>query len=200
MTETIPLFALAKVIIAAAWADGSLSPDEVISVKHLLLLVRDLTAVQWQTLEIYLDSPVDEAERARLVDELKAITRTPETRQAVFESLDDVIRADGNVSPQEEQVLAQVKAALAQDDQGFFSGLSQLIGKTKRQSSPANNREIYLEDYVKNRVYYRVERRTGLNHLNIPDGDLRRLCMIAGLVARVAKVTEDVSGKNSGRL
>ena len=64
MTEMTPLFPLAKVMIAAAWADGSLSPDEVNSVKYLLLRVRNLTAVQWQTLEIYLDSPVGEAERS----------------------------------------------------------------------------------------------------------------------------------------
>ena len=198
MTEPIPLFALAKVLIAAAWADGNLSPDEVISVKHLLLRVRNLTALQWQTLEIYLDSPVEEAERIRLIDELRAATHTPEQRQAIFDCLDDVIRADGSVSPQEEHALAEVKASLAQGaqgDKGFFSGLSQLMGKSKQKPPPAtaNNREIYLEDYVKNRVYYRVERRTGGNQLNIPDSELRRLCLVAALVARVAIVHENVS-------
>jgi uncharacterized tellurite resistance protein B-like protein len=201
MGKINPLFALGKVIIAAAWADGTLSPDEVISVKHLLLNVRDLTVLQWQTLEMYLDSPVDEAERARLVDELRAVTRTAAEREAVLKALDDVIRADGSISPEEEQVFAQVKAALEEGGQGFFGALTQLMGgSVRRGAGGANNREIYFEEYVKNRVYYKVQRRTGLDQLNIPDGDLRRLSLVAGLVARVARVNQGVSDEERAAL
>jgi hypothetical protein len=59
--------ALAKVMIAAAWSDGSITVDEVNSLKDLLFQL-PMTASDWAELDIYLDAPVGEAS-ARLVAE-----------------------------------------------------------------------------------------------------------------------------------
>ena len=64
------IYALAKVIIAAAWADGEIAHDEINSLKDLLFRLPNLEARDWATLEIYTDSPIDADERARLVEEL----------------------------------------------------------------------------------------------------------------------------------
>ena len=51
---------LAKLIIAAAWADGKLTNDEINALKDLLFRFDDITGEDWKTLQMYMDSPVTE--------------------------------------------------------------------------------------------------------------------------------------------
>jgi uncharacterized tellurite resistance protein B-like protein len=77
--------------------------------------------------------------------------------------------------------------------------LSRLIrGPIQRRSQAvanAPNREQYLEDFIKNRVYYVVQQRRNLSEgtLDIPDEELRKLSLAGGLLARVAHVDKDVT-------
>ena len=65
------IMTLAKVLIASAWADGELTNDEVNCIKDLMFNLPEVTATQWAELDIYMDSPVGEAERARLIGDLE---------------------------------------------------------------------------------------------------------------------------------
>ena len=60
------ILTLAKVLVATAWADGVLGHDEINSMKRdLLTRIPNLSTQQWASVAIYIDSPVDEAERTR---------------------------------------------------------------------------------------------------------------------------------------
>ncbi len=86
------ILTLAKVLVAAAWADGELSNDEINSMKRdLLTKIPNLSTQQWASVAIYMDSPVDEAERTRLVQQLRSQITTPLGKQLVFEALDDLV-------------------------------------------------------------------------------------------------------------
>ena len=66
------IMALAKVMIAAAWADGNVGIEEMNSLKDLLFQLPEMTASDWAELDIYIETPVGDAERARLVADLQA--------------------------------------------------------------------------------------------------------------------------------
>ena len=72
-----------------------------------------------------------------------------------------------------------------------------LGGSMQRRSQvlhSAPNRELYLEDYQKNRIFYSISRRLELEQtqINIPEDELRKLSLAGGLMARVAYADHDV--------
>jgi uncharacterized tellurite resistance protein B-like protein len=197
MADERLIMALAKVLIAAAWADGELTHDEVNSMKDLLFRLPDLSAHQWASLEMYIDAPVGDAERARLVADLQDAIRSPADRDLAVRTLDEMMLADGEVSDDEEHVLAEVLASIESMDVGLLSRL--VRGMTARRSKAvanAPNREDYFEDYIKNKVYYGVQRRleVGDGQLNIPEATLRKLSLAGGVMAQVARVNPDITG------
>jgi len=191
---------LAKVLVAAAWADGELSHDEINSMKReLLTKIPDLSAQQWASVAIYMESPVDDAERARLVQELRARITTPLGKQLVFDALDELVAADGQVSDAERAAVAEVRAAI---ESGNSAGLGRVSRLFKGRSAPspattsAPNREDYLDDFVKNRVYYVIRRRLEQGGITpkLSDAEIRKLSLAGGLMAVVARTNPDVTG------
>ncbi len=191
---------MAKVLVAAAWADGELSHDEINSMKRdLLTKIPDLSAQQWASVAIYMESPVDDAERARLVQELRARITTPLGKQLVFDALDELVAADGQVSDAERAAVAEVRAAI---ENGNSAGLGRVSRLFKGRSAPsaaatsAPNREDYLDDFVKNRVYYVIRRRLEQGGIapKLSDAEIRKLSLAGGLMAVVARTNPDVTG------
>jgi hypothetical protein len=127
--------ALAKVIIAAAWADNHLAPDEINSLKHMLAELGqgtgrgdlELTANDWAELDIYLYSPVEEAERARLVQDLAMTLRGPADRKLALEALEHMLHADRVVTEEERQVAEEIRQALSRVDPGIFASIGRLV-------------------------------------------------------------------------
>jgi len=207
MSDRTLILALAKVIIAAAWADGQVTREETNSLKDLLFRLprtsrkhgRRITAREWATLEIYMESPIDEAERARLVDELQAALRAPRDRELALSALDDLIHADGKVSQEELAVMKEIRSALESVDLSIVGQLGRLIrGPIQRRTqavASGPNRERHLEDFIKNKVYYAVRRRLnpGAADPDIPETELRKLSLAGGLMARVAQVDQEVT-------
>jgi uncharacterized tellurite resistance protein B-like protein len=196
MPNEILIMTLAKVLIAAAWADGEPSHEEINSMKDLLFRLPQLSSRQWASLLMYIETPVDPAERARLVEELQNSIRTPEDRDLALEMLDELMRADGQVTQEEEQVAAEIKAAIESVDVGLLARLvKDLAGRRTRAVAGAPNREDYFEDYVKNKVYYGVRRRLDLGEAELDVGDdlLRALSLAGGMMAQVARVNPDVT-------
>ena len=190
------IMTLAKVLIAAAWADGELTHEEVNSMKDLLWRLPQLSARDWASLQIYIDSPVGGAERARLVSELQQAIRTSRDRDLVLATVEDLMHADGEVSEAEERVAGEIRAAVEAVDVGL---LSQLVkGMTARRTEAAAgapNREEFLEDYLRNRVYYGIRRRLDMGEgaLEVSDDSLRTLGLAGGLMAQVAQVKAEVT-------
>lgn len=207
MAEKETIMTLAKVIIAAAWADGEITLEETNSLKDLLFWVphagykhgTEITGRDWAVLEMYLNSPVGDKERARLVTELQDALRSPQDRNLALSALDELIRADGVVADEELAVMDEIRTAIEAGDLGIFTPLARLVrGPLQRRSQAvanAPNREEYLEDFIKNRVYYSVRQRLNLSEgeLDIPDEDLRKLSLTGALMARVANVDQDVT-------
>jgi uncharacterized tellurite resistance protein B-like protein len=199
MAESNVIFALAKVLIAEAWADGSVTNEEINSLKDLLFQLPEMTAHDWDQLDIYIESPVGEAERGRLVSELQASLRTPDDRALALAAIDALMRADGETPQAEQAAVEEIKAAIQEGNSGGTGRLGRLMGRSvkRRSQAVANapNRELYMDDFVKNKIYYSVSRRMEQDgtRMDVPDAVLRKLSLAGGLMARVAFVDGEIA-------
>lgn len=195
MTDKEVVLALAKVMIAAAWLDGAISPQEYGSLRQWLSPLQ-LSALEWARLEMYLTSPVGEAERERLIHELSDLLHTDEEKEQVGEALLDVIEADGTVTDDERTIVGHIVEAIAQVDVSALGKLGRVVRQAvqKRQHAAADapNRESQFDEFVHNRVYYRVCERLAQKQLNLSEAELRKLSLAGGLLARVAQVDQQV--------
>jgi uncharacterized tellurite resistance protein B-like protein len=195
------ILSLAKVAIAAAWADGEITPKEINSVKEVLMRLPNsggksgpqLTAREFAMLEMYARMPVEADERARLLEELQVAKWTPADRELAITALTNLIQADGSVTTDEQAVVAEVTAAIDAAAGGNTKSLGRLFGRSVKQVStaPASapNRERDLEEFMKNKSYYMI--RTRLTdegvEAGVSDAELRKLSTAAGLMARVSR-------------
>jgi uncharacterized tellurite resistance protein B-like protein len=191
--------ALAKVMITAAWTDGKISNEELNSLKDLLFHLPGMTARDWAELEIYLETPVEPGERARLVAELQQALASRRDRELAVSALSDVIQADGQVSAGERAVFEEIQAALEEVDTGIFGQVGRLLGGPVQRRSAAvaasPDRELLLDDFVRNRIYYHLQQRLKYGELQVdlPESELRKLSLAGGLMARVAYVDRQVT-------
>lgn len=195
------IMALAKVMIAAAWTDGTITNEEINSLKDLLFHLPGMTARDWAELEIYIETPVDPGERARLVTDLQAALANRSDRELAYAALEDLLQADGNVSAEERLVLEEVRSALDEVNVNIFGQFGRIIsGPVQRRSEvvgQAPNRELHLEDFVHNRIYYHLRHGNKQDRveLNLPEAALRKLSLAGGLMARVANVDRQVTAE-----
>lgn len=190
------IITLAKVLIAAAWADGELTLEETNSMKDLLFRLPQLSARQWASLQMYIESPVGEAERTRLVEDLRAAIASPADRDLALNSLQEMMEADGQISANEEVVMAEIVTAIESVDVGMLGRLFKgMTGRHARSVANAPNREDYFEDFLNNKVYYGVRRRLDLGEaeLKVSEDTLRTLSLAGGVMAQVARINPQVT-------
>lgn len=198
MPRSDAIMALAKVMIAAAWADGTVSIEEMNSLKDLLFQLPEMTASDWAELDIYIETPIGDAERARLVADLQASLKSSQDKEMALTMIDELVEADGEISPEEQASVNEIKSAIKDANAGVLGSMGNFLGGSVNRRSKAvtdaPNRELYLDDYVKNKVYYSVSRRLELEEtgIDISEKELRRLSLAGGLMARVAYVDHEV--------
>ena len=99
MTEKEFVMTLAKVIIAAAWADGQITNEEINSLKDLIFHLRQsgfddvnqLNAQEWARLDMYIETPVEEAERARLIVDLQDALQSERHKDMALRALRELV-------------------------------------------------------------------------------------------------------------
>jgi len=107
-------------------------------------------------------------------------------------------QADGEVSAAEQTIINEIKAEVEATKFGISGRWKHFTkGSVQRRSQvllDAPNRELYLDDFVKNKIYYDVSRQLAMENVkpDIPDDDLRKLSLAGGLMARVAYVDNQV--------
>ena len=198
MTNSNVIMPLAKVMIAAAWSDGTITNEEINSLKDLLFQLPEMTANDWAELDIYIDSPVGEAERSRLIAELQSTLENRTDQELALIMIDELAHADGEVPDEEQAAVDEIKTAIRDANVSVFGGFGKFLGNSVQRRSKtiqnAPNRELYLEDYEKNRIFYNVSRRLELSdeQMAISEPELRKLSLAGGLMARVAYVDREV--------
>jgi uncharacterized tellurite resistance protein B-like protein len=191
---------LAKVIAAAGWADKKLTSDEIENLKDLLFQFQRsiIDPREDAVFQMYIKSPIETAERERLVAELRETVWSEEDKTHVHSALKRMMEVDGQVTDEEQQVLDQIQASIESVDTGLFGDLGRLVrGALQRRSQAvhnAPNRERYFEEFLRDKVYYEVRRRLELRQedIAIPDQELRKLSLMGGMMAYVARVDNGI--------
>jgi uncharacterized tellurite resistance protein B-like protein len=190
---------LGKLMIAAAWADGELSTEEINSLKDLLFAIPDITGEEWKQLEIYMDSPVTPEERENLLSRVSAHVTSKEDKAFVIKTLTRLFEADGTVSDEESAVLEEIEAALAGARTGILARMAGAIKTSVKRrgeaSKAATQRESRIDDFIMNTVYYQLASELSEKgiEINLPEQQVRKLSFAAGLLARIAAVDSGIS-------
>ena len=199
---------LAKVLAAAGWADRKLSPEEIENLKDLLFqFQRSVIDPREDALfQMYIKSPVDTAERQRLVQELRETVWSQEDKAYVRSALQRMAEADGKMTDEEQMVLEEIHSSIESVDTSILGDMGRVVrGAMQRRSRAvrnAPNREKYFEDFLKNQVYYEVRRRLDLIDADIvvPDEELRKLSLVGGMMAHVARVDRVILEKETEKI
>jgi len=190
---------LAKLLIAAAWADGRLQNEEINALKDLLFNLKDVTGDEWSHLEIYMDSPVGPQEREKLLVTVLEQIESEEDKELVVATLENLFQADGIVTGEEITFLDEVKKGVLDVDTGVLARLSKMIttaisGRGRTYSSAAQ-RESQIDDYIENNVYYHLKSESEKKGIkfDLPARQVKKLCLAAGLLARISAVDSNIS-------
>jgi uncharacterized tellurite resistance protein B-like protein len=190
-------------LIAAAWADGTLSTTEINGLKELLFQLPDISGEEWMELELYMASPVGESERQRLLDRVLGRMGSAEDKALALEALGKLMPTGASESDQQMEVVQQLRDDLEKGGGGFLDHLRRpfrrMLNLRGQHYSGEHDRESRLEDFIKNTIYFQVTmelRDRGIT-FDLPDIDIRKLCLAAGLMARVAGVDHVVSSEET---
>jgi len=194
---------LGKLLIAAAWADGTLSTTEINGLKELLFQLPDISGEEWMELELYMASPVGEDERQRLLDRVLGRMGSTADKALALEAIEKLIPQGATEGDQQLEVVQQLRTDLEQGSGGFFEHLRRpfrrILNARGQHYTEEQDRESRLEDFIKNTIYFQVTmelRDRGIT-FDLPDVDIRKLCLAAGLMARVAGVDHVVSAEET---
>ncbi|MCK5708635.1 MAG: TerB family tellurite resistance protein [Candidatus Aureabacteria bacterium] len=199
MSEKDFMINLAKVIIAASWVDGNISNDEINSLKDLIFNLPGITGKDWTQLSIYIDSPVEAEERERLIKALVDNIKSEKDKDIVIGALDSLVNADGKVTDNESKLLNDVRSVLDKKQTGIIPFITDIMKKavnSRRKSVMSGpNREERIEDFIKNKIYYSLVTDLASKgiKINIPESKIKKLCLTAGLMARIAWVDKDIT-------
>ena len=199
MADKSFILELGKLLIAAAWADGVLSTEEINGLKELLFQLPDISGEEWMELELYMASPVGEAERQRLLDRVLGRMGSADEKALALSAIDKLMPYGTSEGDQQGEVIQQLRADLEEGSSSFLAHLQRpfrrILNLRGQRYTEEHDRESRLEDFIKNTIYFQVtmEMRDRGISFDLPETEIRKLCLASGLMARVAGVDHVVS-------
>lgn len=185
--------AFLKVLIAAAWADEKLSPNEIRTLSYYLQRL-EVSSEEYEALKPLLERPIPGADARLLVEEqLKVLTSTEEQRTLVA-AVEDLLAADNRLSAAEVRFLRDLRE-LTHNPPTAHVFIEHLRGLWSTSAPPPSaDRSAAIEQFLQQRLleYFRsaiilARARGGLStDESIADRDLYRAVIWAGLLSRVA--------------
>lgn len=193
--------ALVKVLAAAGWADGKLETEELNRLKELMLAYR-MTPEETREVEVLLDAPVSYTRCEELTRDLLGMLGSPAQRDAVLAEVEALLRADGEFTEDEQEVLAGLRGvmdAMTSVD-GFMNRITGVFRRafTRRDgaSSPGE-----LTEYLKNTVLHRLDDLSGgAWREHVDAATLNRFTLFGAVLGRVAKAEDGISPEEQARI
>ena len=186
--------ALLKVLAAAAWADGRLDPEEINRIKELMLAY-DLGPEDLGEIEDLLQAPVSYSRCEDLTRSLLTMLKTKRERDEVLSEVKNIFSADGEVSKEEQEVLAGLQGvmdAMSSVDH-FMSKITGVFKRTLFRRDPAAPAGE-LSEYLKNAVLQRFHDLSGGTWKDQIDArTLNRYTLFGAVLGRVADVEDGIS-------
>lgn len=138
--------AMMKVILAAAWADGTLQPEELPTLKQTIL---DLGLAESEEIKLLVQTPISPSVYRHFFQDYLKLHPSDQERQYLLGLVTQVIYADDQVSVEEAYILDELREILRTSDQGedqqlrlgeFQTLFSRLLARAPRSSHPGFSR------------------------------------------------------------
>lgn len=184
MANTALIPALAKALIAIAWADGEIHREEEITLKEVLGLLPPMSAQEWAAIELYLVYPTSAVERAELITQAVTQIRSPADKAAALEAVDSMVYADGVATSAEIEVAQEVRSAFAEVDVSLLATLGRTIGSVFQSRV---GRETRLELWRSNPVAYYLQEQPH-QETDADRPEIARAALVAGIMAQVVRI------------
>lgn len=185
-----------RVLIAMAWADGTLDNAEINYLKDFLFKL-DLTGEEFARIEMYLEEPVMPHEARELLADFLQQIRGSGEKKRLISALRGMTEAGGTITKEEEELFQRCADLLEQGATGdlLFRKFKGLFSRTVFQQPVAKGRALELHDFLNNRILFRLRRRMEQKRLKIEDypDDLARASLFGGLLGLVAHAEEGIS-------
>ena len=123
----------AKVLVALAWADGTVSAEEASAIRRWTAR-RDLTPEEREEVEDLLDEPVPLDRFEASLAELRRLVASRAERAAMVEKAERLVEADGSIDPEETRHLAALRAIMLAEDEAAapsHGGGSPLVSRAR---------------------------------------------------------------------
>lgn len=189
---------LAKALIAAAWSDGIISLDERNCLKELLFNLREISAHDWASLEIYMAAPIDDDERKHILAALRGAIRSSADKRLATDALKRMIESTNSDNAKGEAIVTEILQAIQDTSVDPVSHLGKALRAPLRQRRDSNqmitSREAELEGFIRNRIAFHFRRQ--LQNMPEPDlseKDIQVWTSAGGLLARVAHADREVT-------
>ena len=175
--------ALAKTLVALAWADGELHFEEEATLKEVSGLLPTMSAREWAGIDMYLALPITAEERADLVQNTCFHIRSAADKMLALDAVNNMMHADGVIRPGEEEIAQAVYTTIAAVDVSPLGVLGRLIGGTLRRRP---SREDTFELWRANPVMWLLRMEGQAD--GAADGD-ELAALAACIMAQVVRVT-----------
>src|SRR5262245_4519966 len=177
--------ALLKVLIAAAWADSRVTQSEINYIKSLAQRFK-LNDDDWLELEPYLEDRPSAADVDTLFKDLLSRIATPIGRNEVVHHLEEILKTDDKITAEEHDFLEEYVFTLKQ-----ASTVQLLVGRLKGMFQKTQRPSVTdLEDFIKNKIFYKLSRRIGVEQVT---SEMYRICLLGGLMGIVAQADGEIA-------
>jgi uncharacterized tellurite resistance protein B-like protein len=194
MSDDPRRLAFLKTLVAAAWADGELSPQEIRTISQYLQRFRVDEAEAAEIQEL-LRRRLDSRQATRLLEEQLRVLSTAEEQRTLVAAVEDLLLSDNRLDPREAAFLRQIRELTREvsTPQLFVSRLRALwarapSGTGARGGSVGQFLQNRLLDYFRGRIALARARAGQSVEDGVTDADLYRAVIWAGLLSEVARV------------
>ncbi len=138
--------AMMKVILAAAWADGTLQPEELPTLKQTILA---LGLAESEETKVLVQTPISPSVYRHFFQDYLKLHPSDQERQYLLDLVTQVIYADDQVSVEEAYILEELREILRTSEPGedhqlrlgdFQALFSRLLTRVPRSSPPRFSR------------------------------------------------------------
>ncbi len=199
MSQDPRRLAFVKALIAAAWADGELSPQEIKTLSYYLQRLQ-VDDAEYEQLRPLLQQSLDLTQARQLLEEQLRVLSSAEDRRTLVAAVEDLLVVDDRLVPSEAAFLREVRELTSNvpTAQLFVSRLRALWSRPPGSASPGPAGRGEVEQFVQKRLLEHFRGRVALARARagdavedgVPDADLYRAVITAGLLTQVAQVDQ----------
>lgn len=195
MSETPKRVAFIRALIAAAWADGDLSPNEIRTLSYYLQLL-DVRGGEYEQVKDQLAEALSPEQALELLEQQLAVLTSSEEKETLVAAVQDLLVADHELVPEETAFLQHLHELTSNVSTAkvFVSRLKELWSSAptprKRRVTAGTALHKFLQkrllEYFRGRIALSRARSGQPVDDSVSDRDLYRSVVWAGLLSRVA--------------